>query len=449
MAFPDTQTILSQVQQALEHDDLNRAIQILQSLKSADQAEVFEDLDDEDQVSLLPNLATEDSADILEYIEDEEAARLIADLPTATVVRIINEMEPDEAADLLGDIPPEQAQAILEQLDNPEEVRPLLLHPDESAGGLMTSEFLALRRRMRVKDAIAAVQAWDQDRDNLYSLYVVDGFDKLSGVVSLRQLIAANPEALLSDIMDPEVVSVRAGVDQEQCAELMARYDLIALPVVDESNTLLGVITIDDVLDVLVEEATEDIQKFGGAQPLGVPYLLTKASSIFKKRVGWLMLLLLTASLTGTVMRYFEDELQTVVALSFFIPLLIGTGGNAGSQTTSTIIRALAVGEMDTRDALHAIWHEARVGLLLGIAMAIVAYVRAITWDSSIQLSLTVSFAILSIVVWANLLGAVLPLLAMRVRIDPTVVSGPVMSTLVDATGLFIYFTIAKLMLGI
>jgi magnesium transporter len=302
---------------------------------------------------------------------------------------------------------------------------------------------------MTVNEAMQAVRAWQPDKDWLYYLFVVDNQNKLSGVVSPRKLIVADPTTLLMDIMETDIISARAGVDQEEIAELMLRYDLLALPVVDENDVMLGIITIDDVLDVVVDEATEDIQKLGGAQPLGEPYLLTKASSVFQKRVGWLMLLFLTESLTGTVLRHFEEELQAVVALAFFVPLLIGTGGNAGSQTTSTIIRALAVGEMDMRDALHAIWHEVRVGLLLGLALAFVAYLRALTWGSSSGLSLTVALAIFTIVIWANLLGAVLPTLAMRIKIDPTVVSGPVMSTLVDATGLFIYFTIAKIMLGI
>lgn len=449
MTYLKTQDILNQVQDALERDDLDHAIQILMALKPADQADVFEELDDEDQASLLPSLSPEVSADILENIEDEEAADLAANLPDETLARIVDEMEPDEAADLLGDIHPDQAQAVLARLENPEEVRPLLLHPDESAGGLMTSEFLALRRRMTVDEAIQAVRSWQPDNENIYYLYVVDGQNHLCGVVSLRDLIVANPNELLMNIMDPDVISVKVGVDQEYCAELMSHYDLLALPVVNEENVLVGVITVDDVIDVVVEEATEDIQKLGGAQPLGEPYLLTKPFSIFKKRIGWLLMLFLTESLTGTVLRHFEEELQAVVALAFFVPLLIGTGGNAGSQTTSTIIRALAVGEMRVWDALQAIWHETRVGLLLGGGMAVAAYLRALSWGSSSGLALTVALAILTIVVWANLLGAILPTLAMRFKIDPTVVSGPVMSTLVDATGLFIYFTIAKITLGI
>jgi magnesium transporter len=212
---------------------------------------------------------------------------------------------------------------------------------------------------------------------------------------------------------------------------------------------LLGIITIDDVVDVLEDEATEDIQRMGGAQPLDQPYLETGVFQIAKKRVGWLMLLFITEMLTGTVLRHFQDELQVVVALSFFVPLLIGTGGNAGSQTTSTIIRALAVGDVTLKDALHALWHELRTGLLLGLAMSVIAFFRALTWGTTIPLAETVSLTIFVIVVWANVLGAVLPLLAARVGIDPPIVSGPVMSTLVDATGLFIYFSIARILLGL
>ena len=449
MTFPETQTILAQVQQALEKDDLNKAIQILQSLRTEDQAEVFEDLDDEDQASLLPGFSNEISADILEYIEDEDAARLVSSMSPDQAIPIVNEMEPDEIADLLGDIHPEQAQEILSKLEHPEEVTPLLLHPDESAGGLMTSEYLALRREMLVRDGFNAVRNWGKDKRTLYYLYIVDEHDKLVGVTDLQKLIGENPVSHLGDIMESDIVTVNADTDQEECSDLMSRYNLIALPVVTENGTLLGVITVDDVLDVLVEEATEDIQKMGGAEPLGEPYLLTKIPSVFRKRIFWLLLLFLTASLTGYVMRLFENELQAVVALTFFIPLLIGTGGNAGSQTTNTIIRSLAVGDMEVRDAIKALWHESRVGLMLGGTLALAAFIRAITWDPSIGLAFTVAIAIMTIVIWANLLGAVLPILAMRLKIDPTVVSGPVMSTLVDATGLFIYFSIAKIMLGI
>jgi len=449
MQTPILEDVLARLRTALEQDDLTTAATIIESLRPPDQAELFSELPDEEQVTLLPRLNPADAADILEKLDDEEAAELADALPTEAVIRIVDEMEPDEAADLLGDIQPAQAQAVLAGLEDPDEVRPLLLHPDDSAGGLMTTEFLALRRRMTAAEAIEALRAWHPDANAAYYLFVVDAHGRLCGVVSLRQLIVADPATPIAEIMDPDVISVPVGTDQEECARLLSRYDLLALPVVNAEGVLLGVITADDLVDVLVDEATEDIQRLGGAQPLTQPYLDTGVLTVARKRIGWLAILFVTESLTGSVLRHFEHELQTVVALSFFVPLLIGTGGNAGSQTTSTIIRALAVGDIDLGDALRSLWHELRAGLLLGLGMAGAAYIRALTWGSSQALALTISLAILTIVVWANALGAVLPLLAARLRIDPAIVSGPVMSTLVDATGLFIYFTIAKLILGI
>lgn len=441
--------ILVQLRIALERDDLAGAAAIIEAMRPRDQADLFTELDNKAQVALLPKLNPADSADILEELDDEEAAELVASLSTEAVIRIVDAMEPDEAADLLGDIHPTQAQAVLAGMEDPDEVRPLLLHSDDSAGGLMTSEFLALRLRMTASEAIDAIRAWKPDVETVYYLFVVDRYRHLCGVVNLRQLIVARPDSLIAEFMDTEVISVPVGTDQEACALLMARYDLLALPVVGTDRTLLGVITIDDVVDVLEEEATEDIQRLGGTQPLDRSYLDTGIFTVTRKRIGWLLLLFLTATLTGSVMRLFQDELQAVVSLSIFIPLLIGTGGNAGSQTTATIIRALAVSDIDLGDALRVWWHEARVGLALGLGMAAAAYVRAITWESNPPLAMTVAASILGIMLWATGIGALLPLLAARLRIDPTVVSGPVMSTLVDATGLFIYFTIARMILGL
>ncbi|HSJ55444.1 MAG TPA: magnesium transporter [Anaerolineae bacterium] len=441
--------ILAQLRAALERDDLSGAVAIIAGLRPPDQAELFSELEDREQFVLLPELHPNDSADILEELDDEEAAELVAGLSTETVIRIVDEMEPDEAADLLGDMPRERAIAVLAGLEDPDEVRPLLLHADDSAGGLMTSDYLALRVRMTAGEALQAIREWQPDSENVYYLFVVDRFGRLAGVINLRQLVVAHPQTPLADIMDREVIRVRVGADQEECARLMARYDLLALPVVNGDDTLVGVVTFDDVMDVLEDEATEDIQRLGGAQPLERPYLDTNVWTLARKRIGWLLLLFLTATLTGSVMRLFEGVMESVVALAVFIPLLIGTGGNAGSQTTAIIIRELATGEVEFGDALRVWLHEALVGLLLGLGMAAVAYARAITWESDPALALTVSAAIMGIVLWATSIGSLLPLVAARLRIDPTVVSGPAMSTLVDATGLFIYFTIARLLLGL
>ncbi len=441
--------VLSQLRTVLERDDLAGAADIIESLRPPDQADLFGELDDEDRVALLPELNPADMADILEEMDDEEAAELVASLSTEAIIRIVDEMEPDEAADLLGDIHPEQARAVLAGLEDSEEVRPLLLHPDDSAGGLMTSEYLALRRRMTAREALRAIRAWKPEAETIYYLFAVDRQGQLCGVVGLRQLVIADPETLVEDIMDSEVISVPAGTDQEECARLMTRYDLLALPVVDADNVLLGVITVDDVIDVLEDEATEDIQRFGGAQPLERSYLDTSIFLVTRKRIGWLAALFLAGTFSMLVMRTFEDELQAVVALAVFIPLMIGTGGNAGSQTIATVIRALAIGDIDTRDALRVWWHEVRIGLILGVGMGAVAYVRAITWEPDPALALTIAASILGIILWANGLGALLPILAARLRVDPALVSGPVMTTLLDATGLLIYFTVAGVVLGV
>lgn len=441
--------VLTRVRMALASEDYAGAIATIEDLWPPDQAELLTELEDEQQSALLSRLSPQSSADILEEMEDDEAARLVVSLSPEAVTRIMDEMEPDEVADLLAELEPDQATAVLSSLEDSEEVRPLLRHPDDSAGGLMTSSFLAMRRRMTAADAINAIRALKPNSEEIYHLFVVDQHGKLCGEVSFRQLVMAAPQTLIMDIMDLDVIAAPVGSDQEECARLMSRYDLLALPVIDETNTLVGVITIDDVVDVLVEEATEDIQRLGASSPLDRPYLETHPLTVFRKRIGWLLLLFLTETLTGSVLRHFEEELQTAVSLAFFIPLLIGTGGNAGSQTTSTIIRALAVGEVDRRSVIQPLWHEMRVGVLLGLGMSVVAYVRALMWGTGNGVALTVSVAIGVIVIWANVLGSLLPLLAYKLKIDPTVVSGPAMSTLVDATGLFIYFTIAGFILSL
>ena len=449
MEQPIVAEALAHLHSLLEASDLDGAIALIESLRPPDQADVFAELPTAQQQELLPQIGVEDAADILEKMEEAEAAELAEGLDVSTLAPILDEMQPDEAADLLGDLLPEHVTAALARMSEPEEVQPLLLHPDETAGGLMTSEFLALRPRMTVLQAIEAIRSWAPEVETAYYLFVVDREEALCGVVGLRQLIVADPSSTVSEIMDPDVIYVRADADQEECARLMSRYDLLAVPVVDGRKHLLGVITVDDLVEVLEEEATEDIQRLGGAEPLDRPYLDSSVLNVAWKRLGWLALLFITGTLTGSVLRYFQRELDMMVALAFFVPLLIGTGGNAGSQTTSTIIRALAMGEIGLGDALRILWHELRTGIILGAMMSVIAFARAVTWGASTTLALAVAVSIYAIVIWANGLGSLLPLLAARLGIDPTIVSGPAMSTLVDATGLLIYFTIAKLVLGI
>lgn len=440
---------LEELRAALAVNDLTQASEIVEALHPADQADLFSDLNDDHQTTLLPELNPADAADILEELYDDDVAELAVQLPLSTLIRIVNEMEPDEAADLLDDLDPVQMNAVLAQMERANLVKTLINYPDDTAGGLMTAVKFEINRRMTVEQAINVLRTRHPDREKFYYLFVSDQLKRLVGVVDLRDLVIAPRNKPMAEIMKADLIYVEADTDQEDCAELMQRYDLVALPVVDADKRLLGIITVDDLVDVIQAEASEDIHRLAATEPLDRAYLDTSIWAITSKRIGWLFLLFGTATLTGWVMDSYQEQLQAAVALSIFIPMLIGTGGNAGSQTTATIIRAIAVGDVEWRDGFKVWLHEIGVGLTLGIFMAIIAFGLAWLWVGSLSMAITVSVSIFTIVLWSTGAGSLLPLIATRLKIDPTVVSGPVMSTLVDATGLFIYFNIARIVLEI
>jgi magnesium transporter len=283
-----------------------------------------------------------------------------------------------------------------------------------------------------------------------YYLYVVDREKRLIGVVGLRDLVIADPKSIMESIMNRDVIYVASGTDQEEVARIMSRYDLTALPVVGEGCHLLGVITHDDIVDVLETETTEDILHLGAIESGGLvdkPYWSQRTIDVVRSRFFWLLILFVAETFTGTVLRHFEGELHTVVALSFFVPLLIGTGGNAGSQTVATVIRALALREIKPRDALKVWFREAKTGIFLGVLIGLVAFGRALLWRVEWQLALTVGITVTTIVIWANTVASVVPIFASRLGIDPTILSGPLMTTLIDGTGLMIYFSLAAFIL--
>jgi len=439
---------LLRVHRLLQEGEVTKASQLVESLLPADRADLFEELDLQEQDVLIPQFEVEESADILEELEEEEAAQVAARINVSELASIIDEMAPDEAADLLGDLEPALGQATLAYMSQAEEVSPLLLHSDETAGGLMTSEYLAFPQSMWAGRVLAAMRDWEPKGQESPYLFVVDEGTHLVGVVNVLDVIRAEPQEPLFSLMDSNVLKVHVGDDQETAARLMARYDLVAVPVVDDEDRLVGVITVDDLVEVLEEEATEDIQRIAGSEPLERPYLDVSIPSVVWKRLGWLLLLFVTGTLTGSVMRLFQDQLSEMVILSVFIPLLIGTGGNVGSQATVTIIRALAVGHIGLSDALQVLWRELRIAILLGLLLSGIAYARALTWSDSPRTAVIVASSIFAIVLWADSVGALLPIAAAKLRIDPALISGPLMSTLVDATGLLIYFSIARLVLG-
>jgi len=442
---PTRRTVRRQLETLLDSKDLEAVRTLLKAEHPADIADLLEMLGDAHRVALfdllppdaaaevLDELSTRAMHDVVDAVPDEEIADLLEAMPVDDAAEVLSELRDDRAEDILALMEPDEAA----------EVKALLAYPEGTAGRVMTSKVVRVNEAWTVDETLQYLRAVDPEAETFAYLYAVNGSGKLVGAVPLRKLITAPASSLLAEILSRPVVSVRADADQEVAARLVAQYDFFAIPVVDAAERLLGIITHDDMVDILNAEFTEDMQRLGGSQPLEDVYLDIPVFTVVRKRVGWLLVLFLIEMLTGTVMRLFEGELQAAVALAFFVPLMIGTGGNSGSQTTSTIIRAIAIGEVRIRDTWRLLWHELRVGLMLGVVMAAVGVVRALTWGTGTPIAATVGAALLAIVLWANVIGALLPPLARRLRIDPAVISGPVMSTLVDATGLFIYFTLA------
>ncbi|NDJ33805.1 MAG: magnesium transporter [Chloroflexi bacterium] len=424
---------------------------LLDDQHPADIADLLESLDEQQRVWIFSQLQLPVAAEVLDEARTDTLLDLVEGTPDERIADLLEEMPMDDAAEILSEIKPARADELIALMEPEEaaEVGQLLAYPPESAGRLMNADIVRLQSTWTVAHTLDVLREVDPEIELLAYLYVVDPAGKLEGVVPLRRLITARPERVMSDLTLPSVVTVQTGTDQEEVARVMAQYDFFAVPVTDEAGVLAGIVTHDDVIDVLADEFTEDVQRFGGSAPLENSYLSTPVGKMVRKRVGWLFLLFFTAQLTTTIMQLFADEINQVVALSFFVPLLIGTGGNAGSQMTATMIRAVAVGEVRFSDIWTVLSRELATGLLLGLAMGAAGFVFAQIGGYDPLLAITVALALLVLVVWANLMGVLLPIFADRLNVDPTVISGPVMSTLVDATGLLIYFTLAGIILGL
>ena len=434
--------LLAQLQDALEQDNYDSAIAMLEALRGPDQAALFSELEDDEQVDLLPKLDFATSADILEEMDDPEAAKLAGALSLETISSIVEEMEPDEAADLLGDLSPEQAHDLLERLDDEEEFRPLLLHPDETAGGLMTSEFIALRPLMTAQDTVEALRRWSPGADEIYYLFVVDESKKLHGVVSLRALVLANPSTPINEIMDPDVISVSVGVDQEECARTMAHYDLAAIPVVDENGFIMGVITHDDIVDVLDEEATEDIYRLSNVSDSD----LDPDSSVWeqiKGRLPWLYLNTITALFGAWVIGNYEDIIAQAAVLALFQSVVAGQGGNTASQNVAMAVRTLALERISSRSQRRIIIRQLYMGFLLGLAVGSVVAVGVYLWRGNFYLSLVLGLALVANLSLGSLVGVLVPLGLERIGIDPALASSVLVTAVTDSMGFFIFLSLA------
>ena len=441
----DVEILLGQIRAALERGDPKSAAELLEALRPADQAVVFDDLEPAEQDFLLPTLNVEDSADILEELEEEDAAEVAERLKADKLASILDHMKPDEAADLLGDIEPEKAIRILNAMQEADEVKPLLKHDDETAGGLMTSVSIVLKTGMSAKTAISYLQKLSPEDEDIYYLFVTDKQNKLVGVVNLRVLVTHPGTAKIKDIMDTEVISVWAGADQEEAANLMKRYDLLALPVVNEGNQLLGVITYDDSFDILEDEATEDIYRLGGLAketPADMP-----VGEAVKRRLPWLVVNLFMALISAAILSMFETTISQMAALAAFFPLVAGVSGSAGTQTLTVIVRSLALGEIAPKNALKVMLNQFGLSLVNGISVGLIITLIALVWKGSVMLGLIAGIAALVNILSTSNTGVAIPLMIQKFKADPALASPIIVTALTDALGYLIYLGLASAMI--
>nr|MDQ2998909.1 magnesium transporter [Chloroflexota bacterium] len=441
------------VRNVLASDDLDGLRMLLANRHPADIAEVIDRLDDDDKIRLFRLLPARQAADVLGETSADATRELLEQMPAEEVGDLLDSLPMDDVAEILTEDVPERQHELLTAMEprDAAEVRSLLSFPPRSAGRLMTDKFVRVRPEMSAADAIAFLRLIDPEIESFTDLYVLNPAQQLLGVVSLRAVITAPPGRLMSEIMNPHIVTVPPETDQEQVARLVARYDVLALPVVGDGR-MLGIVTVDDVIDVLVSEGTEDVMRFAGIEggpELDQPYFTVPILRVVRKRIVWLLLLFLAGTLTSSVLSIFEGELERLVVLSVFIPLLIGTGGNTGAQTVSTVIRGLALGEIRSRDTPRVILRELFSGLLLGALLGCVAFAWTLLGGYPVELAAVIALTILAICLWANIIGSLVPMVAQKFGIDPAVVSAPLITTLVDATGLAIYLLIAKALLGL
>jgi magnesium transporter len=419
-------------------------------------AENLEALSPADSWRILSQAAPRRRGEIFEFFSRPRQMELVTTLERPHVSSLIQEMASDDRADLLRHMDHAQVELLLPLFAQAErdDIKKLLSYPEHSAGSIMTTEYASLRADMPVKDALAQLRTQAPNRETIYYVYVIDEGRHLCGFVSLRTLFLARPETLVSELMDEDVISVRVDDDQEEVANKIARYDFIAMPVVDDQGRLVGIVTHDDVLDVVRQEATEDVHRMGGMEPLTEQYLEANFVTLWRKRATWLSLLFVAELFTFTALAHFEDEIGKIVALSLFVPLCISTGGNSGSQAATLITRAMALGEVKLVDWLRVIRHELAMGVALGITLGAIGFVRAALTSQSILgeanrwlLATVISQTVAAICLWGTLVGSALPLIFKRLGVDPGVASSPFVATFVDVTGIVIYFSIARIYL--
>jgi len=445
-------TLRDSILKLLENKSYSSLKDILNTMNAADISVLFEELPSDRLPILFRLLSKEVAADTFVEMESDTQEILIHGFSDNELREIIDELYLDDAVDIVEEMPANVVKRILLNTDpnTRKQINELLKYPDDSAGSLMTIEYVSLRTNMTVKDAIKRIQRTGIDKETIYTCYVTTDDRKLLGIVTAKSLLLSDEDTPVTDIMETNIITAKTLDDKEDVANKFNKYDLIALPVVDDESRLVGIVTFDDAIDVLQDEATEDIEKMAAIMPTDKPYFRANIFETYKSRIPWLLLLMVSATFTGKIISSFEDALATQIVLTAFIPMLMDTGGNSGGQASVTIIRGLSLGDIEFRDIFKVIWKELRVATLCGLTLAICNFVKIIFFDGiSTEIAFVICITLLLTVIIAKLIGCTLPIFAQKLKFDPAVMASPFITTIVDAISLIIYFKIASVMLGL
>ncbi len=441
----------------LEKKNYKKIREIFDSMQAADVAalleEMFGEKIEEKELVLLFRLLPKDlAADCFAFLDSDTQYHLISCFTDRELQEVLEQTFIDDAVDMIEEMPANVVSRLLKNTD-PESraaINEILKYPKDSAGSIMTIEYIDLLRNMTVEDAFARIRRTGVDKETIYTCYVKDENRHLIGLVTVRTLLLADKTDIIEDIMETNIISVNTHEDREVVAGVFEKYDFLALPVVDGDNRLVGIVTIDDVIDVILEEGTEDIEKMAAIVPTDKTYMKTGVFETWKKRIPWLLLLMISSTFTGKIISHYEAALASMMVLSTFIPMFMDTGGNAGGQSSVTIIRSLSLGDIEFRDILAVIWKEARVAVICGVTLAGANFIKLLIIDRvSVEIAGVVCLTLVMTVIFANIAGCTLPMLAKKVGFDPAVMASPFITTIVDAMSLIIYFRIASMLLGI
>ena len=436
----------------LETKQYTKLRQFLAELNDADIAALMEELDEESLLKVYRILPKDLAADVFSYLEVDSQQMIINSLSDKEAANVIDNLMADDAVDFLEEMPANVVDKILANAkpDTRQAINHLLRYPEDSAGSIMTVEYVSLKENLTVKQAIEHIRKVGLDSETINICYVLDAQRRLVGTVALRYLLLSDGDEIIGDLMHENVISINTLMDQEQVAAQFKKYDFIAMPVVDNENRLVGIITVDDIVDIMEEETTEDMEKMAAIVPSDKPYMRTTVWETYKKRIPWLLLLMISATFTGAIISSFEEALSVCAALIAFIPMLMDTGGNAGGQASVTVIRGLSLGEIEYRDVPGVLWKEIRVAVLCGVSLAAANFVKLMLFDRvGLMVSMTVCLTLIASVLMAMLVGCLLPIGAKKLGFDPAVMASPFITTIVDALSLLVYFRFAAMVMGI